>query len=304
MSSDSINPCAAYGWPHCRQLRSAAEFPDLGTHLKRRTWRPPRTRTARLLTPPARRGGPRQPLAAITETVPGVVRTHRLQRAQLLFQRRDPTRQPTALLRPLQGLPQDRIRLAQRLQLATQFAILLAQRRDRRPPPRIHRHLFAAAPSPAGATRESRPAPLPASPYSDGEWRPARPPGCAPRSPPAANTPRSNDRRRRPIPAPKPPPASPAIPQNPLSDAHSYTRYSTAGSMCPAAHGSGATGIARKCRLAQSGPITFKLSALRTQDERSTMVVKYPPYMPQKTKRLWRAPSRFVYCGIFPGSAS
>ena len=38
------------------------QFPDLGTHLKRRTWRPPRTRTARLLTPPARRGGPRQPL--------------------------------------------------------------------------------------------------------------------------------------------------------------------------------------------------------------------------------------------------
>ena len=122
------------------------QFPDLRTHRQRRARRPPRSRTAGLLTAPPWRGGARLPLAASAETVPGIVRTHRLQRAQLLLQRRNPTRQPAALRGPRQRLPQDRIRRAQLRHLATQFAILPAQRRARRPPPGIHRHLFQKPP--------------------------------------------------------------------------------------------------------------------------------------------------------------
>ena len=236
------------------------QFPDLRTHRQRRARRPPRSRTAGLLTAPPWRGGARLPLAASAETVPGIVRTHRLQRAQLLLQRRNPTRQPAALRGPRQRLPQDRIRRAQLRHLATQFAILPAQRRARRPPPAdpptsvpeaaadaMPRPPPPAMPWPPGEATAVRPAPLPASPCSGDECRPANPPGYAPRSPPGANTPHPDDRSRHRIPTPPQRPAPTATsPPNPLPDAHPSTRCSIIGSMCPASASQrlSATGIA------------------------------------------------------------
>ena len=122
------------------------QFHPFDTHRQRLARRPGRPRTAGLLTPPARRRRPRLPLAAIAEPVPGVVRAHRLQQAQLPLQLRNPARQPAGPLRSRQGLPQDRILLTHRNQLSAKCPILLAQRHHRRAPARIHRQLFEKPP--------------------------------------------------------------------------------------------------------------------------------------------------------------